>query len=327
MSNLPALPDMKSLPAYLKKDPAAAAALLDEFLSGLTQGLSHPTIRCKGTRFIFKKPGEDDVMHDALTLATVILKGRQGITKKWFATKYVEGQEPTAPDCFSNDGVRPDPSCKLKQCDNCASCPQNVFGSGTNAQGEPGKGKACADAKNLAVYVNKKGIFDLALMPTALSPWQQYVKTLGSHGLTPSDAITVIGFDATKSFPCYTFEFGGLIPEAQYGAVQAMVGSPEVKEICTLGTQAALPAEQKALTEGPSEAEKKAAEKKAADAKKAAEKKAADEKKAAEKKAAEEAAAAANPGVDLGLGDPAPANTDTGTGFDAIINALGLDLD
>ncbi len=51
------------------------------------------------------------------------------------------------PDCFSTDGIKPDPSSEKKQSDLCAGCPQNQFGTA-----EKGEGKACQNRKRLHVF-------------------------------------------------------------------------------------------------------------------------------------------------------------------------------
>lgn len=322
--NYPALSN--EVPAHILASQNRAA-LLEEFMAGITGGTAVPTIRCSGTRFVFKRPNEDDETFAGLELPLVALRAKPQISKKWYATKFVQGQEPAAPDCFSNDGITPDPSSKLKQCTTCAGCPQNEWGSGTNASGEPGKGKACADIKEIAVYVDKKGIFSLPLMPTALNRWKDYCKKLGAHGRTPADVITVVGFDPDVSFPSFTFNYMGDIPAQAYPKLQALMNSDEVLAIVDrAGTSTALgysgeAAKQIERKDDGAAVAAEAAKNAEAEKKKAAaeEKKrlAEEKKKAEEAKAAEEAASQSS--MDLGLGGGSEGASD-----DEIASLLGL---
>jgi hypothetical protein len=349
------------VPSYMMQDAARAAALLAEAAAGIG-GNMPPTLGLKGTRFVFKESGKDDEIFDGLKLPVVILRGKAAMEKKWYATKYKEGQEPQTPDCFSLDGAKPDPSAKSKQCDSCAGCAKNVFGTGTDAAGNPGKGKACTDVKVLAVFVNKKGIFRFPVPPASFSAFGNHCKQLGGRGIPLQGAITVLGFDATASFPKVTFDFAQLVPEAQYHKLVEMSESEESLTIIGKGL-VALPAPPAAsgsiehreenkvaeIDEAREKKQKEEADKAAkaeADKKAKAEKAAADKKAkeaaAAKKKADEAAAAAASGSDDLGLdlgGDASTAGDDLGldlggdpatalgaASVDDVVDALGLDL-
>lgn len=68
---------------------------------------------------------------------------------KWFA-KAFDPDTPSSPDCYAFGEVAkemvPHESSGLKQSEDCASCPQNQFGSA-----DRGKGKACANAQRIAL--------------------------------------------------------------------------------------------------------------------------------------------------------------------------------
>src|SRR6478609_78559 len=55
------------------------------------------------------------------SIEVVILKASQHISKIFYEQGYVEGSN-AAPDCFSNNGIVPEPASLKKQCDNCAAC-------------------------------------------------------------------------------------------------------------------------------------------------------------------------------------------------------------
>lgn len=80
-------------------------------------------------------------------LDIVVIASNPVITKNWYEKPY-QAESTEAPDCFSVDGIVPDPSSPVPQTQHCAGCPQNAFGSHPN-----GSGKACQDSKRIAVLL------------------------------------------------------------------------------------------------------------------------------------------------------------------------------
>jgi hypothetical protein len=326
--------------------------LNDLAIAGIGAGMP-PSINCKGTRFQLNYSGES-ILLKSLEIGVVIVAAKDAMTKRFYAGAYNPDAEATAPDCYSINGTSPSQDSKLKQCETCASCPQNQFGSGKDAAGNPGKGKACGDRKVLAIYVASgkpelPEVWQFEITPAALKNFGTYVRQqLSPRGLDLRTVVTTIGFDESASFPQYTFTFGGMVPNEMLGKVLGTIASPEVKAIVEPSgsgvvqqvahqevaqgqpdNSAAIAAEQARVAAEKAEADKKAA---------AAEKKRlADEKKAADKAAADAAKNAG--GVELGgfgggfgevAGSPAADTTGmstSGTPTDtALASALGLDL-
>lgn len=352
-----ALVTIPDSPEYLKQllllHPELAAINADA-LSGSARPMP-PTIVADKGKFLIKKDGNETVITFPDTpqnkaagivgmpvpmLQAVVLKAKPGKEKAYYVAKYVPGQEATAPDCYSEDGVKPAADAKIKQCENCASCPQNVFGSGTNDSGEA-KGKACADRKVIALFA-AGGVYRFAVPPASLSgkrqsglgmAWDPYCNQLSVKALPLPAVITTISFDQGDTDYKLNFNFGGMLAEQQLAQIVPLISSPEVQEIVLpRNAPAALPAPvtQAALPATPTTqvvdlaAEK--AKKDAADAEKA--EKAAKAKKAKDEKAAQ---AAATNTMDLGLGgvalapatETAPAPTGNPSDDD-LINSLGL---
>lgn len=243
-------------------------------------------------------------------LSGVFLKAKPGKEKAWYADKYTPGQDTQAPDCSSDDGITPNPDVRLKQCDNCASCPQNVFGSGTDAQGNPTNGKACADRKVLAMFANG-GAYRFAIPPASLGNWDKYCNQLTTKRLPLPAVITKISFAQGDDDYKLEFTFSGLLAQEQLAKLVPLLQSPEVQEIISPRTyQAALPAptDHAAPAPSPDPAAATAAAAEASDKKHKADaekKRKAEEKKAADaaaQAAAASSAADATVGIDLGLG-------------------------
>lgn len=340
-------------PDYIKALIAAnpeLAAINQEALAGASTPMPPSIVADKG-RFIKKVDGVEETLSFPDTdvyqqagvvgqpvpqLQCVVMRAKAGKEKAWYATKYTPGQEAQSPDCWSDDGVKPAADSRLKQCESCAACAQNAFGSGTNQDGTPGKGKACADRKVLAVFANSS-VFRFAVPPASLGNWDGYVRQLNTHGIPLSAVITVVGFEKGDTSYKLTFEFGGMLAEEQAKALVGKLAAPEVMEIVNpRGVQQALaaPAEQKQVEQRVVDLDAEKAKK--AEAEKAAKAEAAKVKKDAEKaakeqakKEAEAAAAATPPTMDLGLGGLEPAAPAEpaagGVSDDDLIAGLGLD--
>jgi len=218
------------VPAYLAAYAAklgTLAAISEDAIGGLSAGMP-PTIALNGTRFVVKEGGEDKTLNQ-LELQCVILKAKPGVDKAWYSVKFVPGQEPSSPDCYSLNGITPEPDSPDKQCNQCAGCPQNEFGSATDNAGNAMKGKACADTKVLALWANS-GVYRFKIPAASLKNFVAYVKQLGSHNLYLPAVITTVGFDPTATFPLLTFKAQGALAQAQFDTILTKIDSPEVDE-------------------------------------------------------------------------------------------------
>ena len=331
------------IPAHILALGAAAVAADNEAaLGGVSTGMP-PRIKINGTKFALVSADGTELPFPASKLVIgpdenqympiVVLKAKPALSKQFYLKKYNKDEEGASPDCWSDDGQRPAVGVVAPISEVCASCPKNAFGSGTDQDGNPTKGKACSDNKVLATFVPGFGVFALKIPPASLKNWGGFVKKLTSANIPVTAIKTFVGFEPTSSSPVLVFQFGGFVDEKAMPKLQAMAATPEVMEIiggaAAAPTQKALPASQEVIDQPPAEDEAK--KKAAADA--AAKKKA---DAAAKKKKADEAAAAAlaaktpPPGDDLDLdmsfesNDPAPSADAGGTSDDELAAALGL---
>lgn len=235
MANIVKFDDIQ-LPAHLINRKASN----EVFLAGLFVGVSFPTLSCNGTRFVFKA---ESVVTDLKTLeiAIVLISAKPNLDKSYYASAYDPNQtEAKGPDCSSDDGVKPKADSPVKQCENCAGCPQNQFGSGKDAQGNPSKGKACTDRKQLAIFANNTAC-GFSIPPASLKAFSHYVKETSRRGVDLSTAVTVVGFDPNFSYPVLTFGLEGFLGAEQIAKIEVMRASQVVADIIGSG-QLALPA-------------------------------------------------------------------------------------
>lgn len=143
------------------------------------------------------------------SIEVVILNASKAVSKIWYEQGYVEGSN-AAPDCFSNNGVTPEPTAAKKQCESCAVCPHNQWGSRITPAGK--SGKACADSKRLAVAplddINNEmfgGPMLLRVPAASLQDVAMYGQKMQQMGYPYFAVGTRISFDPAESYPKFIF--------------------------------------------------------------------------------------------------------------------------
>lgn len=211
--------------ASTKAVPAFARAANGKGSIAAALSVSFPVIRYKGKVWSMSKADGDrekimreidGEMQPAPYIDVVILDvgpsaDRKLNAKVWYAKAFVEGDEPTSPDCSSDDGITPRADSKNKQSDNCATCPKNVWGSG-----KEGKGRECGDSKRLAVATadNLKAPMLLTVPAGSLGGFNEYLNWLLKKGVDVCYAtVTRIGFDYDAAHPKMTFKAIGWVSE------------------------------------------------------------------------------------------------------------------
>lgn len=221
------------VPAHLAARVGVQSALAQSLTGGLSSGggEAFPRISIKGSRFRIVD-GDTETVLDSTTLEVVVVGANPRLSKTWYAKQWTPDSEPSAPECFSLDGIGPDPASTNPQNDLCASCPQNAWGSKVTPQGQ--QVKACADQKRLAVVAADDAngpIYLLQVTPAALKGLNQYQKELSVRGIPPEIVKTKVSFDTDASYPKLKFTFGGFLDEEQQSVVDELFGSARVKDI------------------------------------------------------------------------------------------------
>lgn len=196
------------VPAVLKDQMGT-----DDLSAGVTGGFAVLSIR--SSKWRVKYQGEEHPILNSdgdpiASLEAVIVRANPHITKNFYAQGYSDGAA-EAPDCFSLDGMRPDPSVTSPQGETCAKCPKNVFGSRITPAGK--KAKACQDNRRLAIVpvndiMNETfgGPMLLRVPAASLAELAMMGKNLSARGF-PYNAVSVrIGFDLDASYPKLTFK-------------------------------------------------------------------------------------------------------------------------
>jgi hypothetical protein len=119
----------------------------------------------------------------------------------FYAKEYDPDAAPAAPDCWSNAGDVPEEGAKGKQSTSCATCPQNVVGSGAK-----GKGRACRYQRRLAIVVPGDPAGDLyqfnipakSLFGKGVGnvhPFESYYKYLAANGFSLDAVVTKVAYN------------------------------------------------------------------------------------------------------------------------------------
>lgn len=191
------------LPDYLKE------VELDDVTKALSGGGSQvKRIALGNNKFVLKVDGTEVSKTNTDKLEVVIVNASKHISRTFYAKAWDPKAEAAPPDCWSNDGEKPDSSVKAPQSSACANCPQDINGSGQ------GTTKACRKNRRIAVALatdldgdvyqmtlQSKSIFYDMKAPGDLEhmPFNQYAKYVGSQGYNLNSLVTEMRFDGDST--------------------------------------------------------------------------------------------------------------------------------
>jgi hypothetical protein len=201
----------KSLGAVSDVFRSAGNSIRDDLGAGVQGGFAIISYRGKNWR-IKHQGSEVPVLRNdgdgpADNIEVVIVKAAENLSKIWYEKQYTPGST-TPPDCFSTNGITPDPASPKLQNNMCKPCRWNQFGTANN-----GKGKACMDSKRLAVVPAGDlhneihgGPMLLRVPATSLTPLKQYGINLDAYGIKSACMVaTRISFNPEKEHPEFVF--------------------------------------------------------------------------------------------------------------------------
>lgn len=228
MSNPPAL--TANIPAHIAA--RIAARQQSGTKSAITaavvgDGFNIPRISIRASRYRLVDQGVETTV--GLSLDTVIIGANPRVSKVFYAKAFDSSAENVRPDCFSNDGMLPDPSVQAPVSTSCQNCPNNVLGSKMTMSGA--KSKLCADQRHLAVVpaADPSKVYSLTVPVSAMKGMREYFKELDNYGIMPEEVVTQLGFDDTTSYPKITFKQVGYVQEAHAATIDALALSDDVK--------------------------------------------------------------------------------------------------
>ena len=164
------------------------------------------------------------------TLDVIIADGNAHVSKQYREVANFDPNDPTPPDCFSDNGESPSVMALKPQSDFCINCKWNARNSAVSRV--TGKGiKACSDNQKLAVFVADDPqhiLYQLMITPGNLSEFRQYIRSLEGHKYEPEEVVTRISF-IPKSTGLMTFEPVAEADATTRGLIEQVAGTQAAK--------------------------------------------------------------------------------------------------
>lgn len=219
-----------TLPAHLQNLQLDATT---KALMGGSGGSGGKRISIRGNVFRMMVDGKEIAQNEDRAMNIIIAAANANVSRTFYAGTYQEGQA-MAPTCWSNDGVTPDIKAEQPQASKCASCAQNIKGSGQ------GDSRACRFSQRLAVLLEndiRGDVYQLTLPAQSIfgaaengkMPLQAYAKFLGGHGLPVTAVVTEMRFDTASATPRLTFKAVRPLNEEELEMTQAKGQSADAK--------------------------------------------------------------------------------------------------
>ena len=192
-------------------------------------------ISIKGGVFRLLAGGKEVAAIDDRHLEVVIVKAAPKLSRIFYAAAY-DAENIVPPDCWSNDGERPDASAENKQSETCMSCPKNIAGSGQN------NSRACRYQQRLAVVLanNPSGdVMQLTLPATSVfgkeegdkRPLQAYARYLAVQNppVNPEQIVTEMRFDTKAESPKLHFKPVRWLTDDEYEVIKGQAESADAQ--------------------------------------------------------------------------------------------------
>lgn len=175
-------------------------------LSNLTQSVATTTSMRRiatNTNGTFKRMVGGEQIGKAIRgeFNAIIVAMLPKVSRTYYAGKYDPDAKAKLPDCWSNNGDKPEASAGNRQAASCATCPQNIDGSGEN-----GKGKACRFQRRVALMLEGDDSGDLYQFNIPAKslfgkgngnthPFESYVRFLASNQESVDYVVTNIAYN------------------------------------------------------------------------------------------------------------------------------------
>jgi hypothetical protein len=236
MSNI-TLFNSSNVPAFARNNELSDTA---KALTGGGAGVSTKRISIKGGVFRLVAGGKEVAAIEDRHLDVIIVRAAPKVSRIFYAGAY-NAEAIVRPDCWSNDGEKPDASIAAPQSKTCMGCPQNEAGSGN------GNSRACRFQQRLAVVLanNPEGdVLQLTLPATSIfgkeegdkRPLQAYARFLAAQTppVNPEQIVTRMKFDTKAESPKLFFAPTRWLTDDEYPIAVTQGDSDDAKKAVTL---------------------------------------------------------------------------------------------
>lgn len=213
-------------------------------ISDLTKALAGRTgaKRIVPKNGIFRKTvGGEEMGKVKGNLDVVIVNASPKVGRIFYAKQWTPEAEPTAPDCFSNDGNAPDAGSTAPQSARCDTCAQNIKGSGQ------GNSKACRYSRRIAMTLVEDfgtalegSVYQMNLASRSLfgesvgnntHPFESYIKYLANNGKSLDFVVTTLSFNEDNDNSSVLFTPSRFINKAEHSVTSVVAAKPEVQKL------------------------------------------------------------------------------------------------
>jgi hypothetical protein len=196
------------VPAHIAANIAARQAgkapqssVLDALVSG--GRFPYPRVSIRAGRFRLVDDGVETPA--GITMDVVLIGANPNVSKVFYGKPYDPDATDMRPDCFSNDGIKPDASVQAPVSKSCVNCPHNVLGSKMTPSGK--KSKMCSDQRHLCVVsaADPSKLYGLTIPVSSMKSLREYNTDLKNRMLIPEEVVTQLSFDDATSYPRVIF--------------------------------------------------------------------------------------------------------------------------
>ena len=233
---------MSNISIFQQKTAPVAGREVSELSKALAGANSNTSRRITMAKGVFRRivNGKEAGKIKDGHMNVIVINALPKVSRQFYASSFDPDAAPTLPDCWSNLGDVPDPKAANAQAANCASCPQNIDGSGTG-----GKGRACRFNRRVAVLLEgdmsgdvyqfnipAKSLFGKGVGNT--HPFESYIKFLPANGESIDRIITQISFDENETADVLKFTPVRHLTDEEIDVVEGAQQSADSKRVIQL---------------------------------------------------------------------------------------------
>ena len=233
---------MSNISIFQQKNSVATSREVSELSKALAGANTNTSRRITMSKGVFRRivnGKEAGKVKDGF-INVIIINALPKVSRQFYASTYDPDAAPTLPDCWSNLGDVPDAKAANPQSNSCATCPQNIEGSGTN-----GKGRACRYNRRVALMLEgdmsgdiyqfnipAKSLFGKGVGNT--HPFESYTKFLPANGESIDRIVTAISFDENETADVLKFTPVRHLTDEEIDVVEAAQATQESKTVIQL---------------------------------------------------------------------------------------------
>lgn len=188
-----------------------------------------PSISIQGNKFTLRDAAGNE-RPPVDTLDVIFVDANANTSKVYRENRKYNPNDPTPPDCYSDNGIAPSSYALKPQSDRCVDCKWNARGSRISDVSGAAV-KACDDQQKLALVVANDPqniLYRFVVTPGSLANFRAYSRTVNGHGYDLDNVVTRLSF-VPKAVGVIAFDAEDRASDALLLVVQTMQDTPAAK--------------------------------------------------------------------------------------------------